>query len=1825
MSIHGLSKSSCMTSIIGRVWVRFILPTLLICSVMQTALGQSLTVTADPLELPMGGVAYAMAVQPDGKVLLGGDFSGLGEGGGWLARLNADGSVDAGFTPGIMGFVYTLAVQTNGEILVGGCLKPNNTTGTQVCLVRLHADGTLDTDFADCGADATVRALLEQADGKILVGGDFTNVSVGPRNYLARLNSDGTVDTTFVPEADGPIYSLAMQTDGQVLVGGAFGCFGGESHTNLARLSVGGTVDSGFLADTDGQVNALALQTDGGILVGGSFGSLGGVPRSNLGRLDAAGHVDTAFVPEPQGAVCALALQADAKILIGGGFTKQEGEVPDYLARLNADGSVDTNFFAEAFEQVFSLALQADGKILASGNFEQVGGTNRYHFARLNNTEAATGALSYNESTLTLTWLRGGTAPEVQGTTFESTADGIHWALLGAGTRSSGGWALDGVAVTSGTVRARGYTVGGQGNASAGMVEASLGAPLIETPPVTCSIRTARAATFSATVLGSEPLFYQWRKGGVNLTDNEHVAGATSAELVIGGTTGADAGGYDVIVSNVYGQVTSAVAALTVWDPFIDGQPETASVKLGDEATFEVSAVGTDLTYQWRKNGVALAVGTGASLTVASVTAADIGDYDVVVSGTYGCATSKVAVLEVNLALFDSGFKASGSYGADGEVYALAVQPNGKILVSGNFNILGNSAAHGLGRLNADGIQDHSFNSYYLNGTVNALTVLTNGQILVGGSFSYEPIEGESRNNLVRLNEDGSLDAQFTAEPNGSVLAMAVQADGRIVVGGDFTQIGGGSCTNLARLNAEGTLENGFGDGADGEVTTLALQPGGGILVGGSFQNLCGESFAYLGRLGDAGTLDTNFCPWVRGPVQSLAVQTNGQILVGGYDLERLNADGSTDLNFNPGADGDVQSIIMQADGKILVSGGFTMLGGRTRMHLARLNPDGSPDTRFIPDALGVTSEFGWVHALALQADGGILVGGDFTELSGVKRLKRIARLFNTAPASDTLSYADQAVTWQRGGSAPEFWRTTFEYTTDGTSWTLLGAGIRGDGGWTWGPVSVAFKTIRARGFTIGGYQNGSGGMVEELLGAPDIKVQPASCASNAGALTKFSVLAVGSTPIWYQWRKDGVTLADGMGISGATTATMSLLGVDGTAAGGYDVVISNLYGCVTSTVANVTVQDPFINEQPSSPVGQLGGTVVIKFDAAGAALSYQWRKDGVDVPEASAAFLTLTNVLAESAGFYDVVVRSAYGCVTSDVAELEINLATADPNFNPSADSVVYALAVQPDGKIVVGGYFTSMCGETRHRIARLNANGSLDPDFAPDVEGSYDVAVNSLAVQADGKIVVGGYFDTLAGKPHSCFGRLNASGTIDSNFVAIANNQVGAQLVQADGRIVVGGDFKKVNNTYQPHLARVNGVNGTLDTHFSPSVDGGVYALAEQPDGMILAGGSFKGVNGYDRQFIARIDANGSVDASYDPHANGMVLALAVQADGKVLVGGYFDTMGTNVSCQGLARLNADGSVDTNFNPNADGSVGSIAVQADGKILVSGGFSMIGGKARRGLARLNADGSLDAGFNPFSYNLGALALQADGNVVVGGFFTDVCGAPHTNIVRLINPEPAASVLTQSVEAVTWMRGGSTPEVLRTTFEYTTNGTEWVSLGQGVRISDSWQPDGLPPNPAIIRARGFMTYGIVEAVIGALPTVADTDGDGIPDWWTTQYFGHASGQSNDLSRASDDASGTGQNNLFKYVAGLDPTNAASVFRLSIEAVSGEPTQKRVVFSPCLSNRIYDVLFRTNLLDSSSWTNVTDAATYDGGMERKVTDQGATENSKFYRIRITAP
>jgi uncharacterized delta-60 repeat protein len=301
------------------------------------------------------------------------------------------------------------------------------------------------------------------------------------------------------------------------------------------------------------------------------------------------------------------------------------------------------------------------------------------------------------------------------------------------------------------------------------------------------------------------------------------------------------------------------------------------------------------------------------------------------------------------------------------------------------------------------------------------LEVLTNGQILAFGRFNQ--VQGVPRNNLARLNADGSIDSRFDSDSsqgglNGVVYAYALQPDGRIVIGGEFTAVGSVTRNRVARLNTNGSHDTTFDPGAGPgglpytEVSTTAVQPGGGILVGGWFSTFGDAPHERIVRLNFDGTVDHDFKASVHNylndlaRVLSIAVLPNGKILLAGQGfnlvggsprvgIARLNSDGSLDPGFDARLHGftNFKALVPLPDGSVYLAGNLVFADGGGGW-AARFDEDGSRDFAF--DVRLPTGE--GLNELAVQPDGPVLISGLFTAVDGVP-CAGLARLFPEAPA----------------------------------------------------------------------------------------------------------------------------------------------------------------------------------------------------------------------------------------------------------------------------------------------------------------------------------------------------------------------------------------------------------------------------------------------------------------------------------------------------------------------------------------------------------------------------------------------------------------------------------------------------------------------------------------------------------------------------------------------------------------------------------------------------------------------------------------------------------
>jgi uncharacterized delta-60 repeat protein len=540
----------------------------------------------------------------------------------------------------------------------------------------------------------------------------------------------------------------------------------------------------------------------------------------------------------------------------------------------------------------------------------------------------------------------------------------------------------------------------------------------------------------------------------------------------------------------------------------------------------------------------------------------------------------------------------------------------------------------------------------------------------------------------------------------------------------------------------------------------------------------------------------------------------------------------------------------------------------------------------------------------------------------------------------------------------------------------------------------------------------------------PSFTLQPTGAVVQAGqSLQLVAEVAADPAPA-LQWQFNG---AD---VPGETGSILNLNLPHTNRSGIYRLQASNSLGVAYSDDALVTVLPvyPEILVQPTNTTVFEGDTLVLRVQlraTPGVGTYLQWRKDGIPLRQefpvvqgVTSPTLQMLYVGLTNSGGYDVVVSGDYGVVTSEVATVTVvagltNAGWVDGSFDTESgfSEIVKALAIQPDGKVLAGGV---------SRIVRLNSDGSLDDSFS--VSNAINGEVLAIALQPDGKILVGGAFSLVGTQASSRLARLNADGTVDSSFTMnpsltvpnIGGETVASILVQDDGRILHAGSAYwlgrrlangSLDSTYLSFIQVYSGgsrndpipargltmdrdgklllvgspilglrrfhANGTRDTSFNqPSTftTGGtsfpdLRAVAAFPDGRILIGGSFSQIRDTPRQSLACLNSDGSLSSTFAvvlTNSFAAVNAIARLPDGKVMIAGVFTAISGVPTLAGLARLNADGSLDTSFDtsrPIRNSSVMTLATRPAGGVLAGGNFSRFGGFLRGGLVQLHGD----------------------------------------------------------------------------------------------------------------------------------------------------------------------------------------------------------------------------------------------------------------------------
>jgi uncharacterized delta-60 repeat protein len=334
----------------------------------------------------------------------------------------------------------------------------------------------------------------------------------------------------------------------------------------------------------------------------------------------------------------------------------------------------------------------------------------------------------------------------------------------------------------------------------------------------------------------------------------------------------------------------------------------------------------------------------------------------------------------------------------------------------------------------------------------------------------------------------------------------------------------------------------------------------------------------------------------------------------------------------------------------------------------------------------------------------------------------------------------------------------------------------------------------------------------------------------------------------------------------------------------------------------------------------------------------------------------------------------------------------------------MISSLAIQNDGKIIVGGVISKYNWTNQKNILRLNTGWTIDSSFniwSGFTGWNFSSAIRSIKIQNDGKIIVWGDFTSYKGVKSSGIIRLNTDGSIDSGF-DIGSGFAGYSMwdnmflinnieIQSDGKIVVAWFFKYYQNTLVTNIVRLN-TDWSRDTSFdtNSAYSNTIWALNIQSDGKILI---YIVVNG-NQNVIYRLNTDGSRDTSFNigKWFDSFISKIASQNDGKIIVGGWFITS-NELPAGGIIRLNSDWWIDSSFNigDGFNGMVLSTVIQPDGKIIVGWTFKGYKWQIAQWIIRLNASWVRDNSFNiwsGFDWNVRTLTLQNNGRIIVGGGF---------------------------------------------------------------------------------------------------------------------------------------------------------------------------------------------------------------------------------------------
>ena len=788
--------------------------------------------------------------------------------------------------------------------------------------------------------------------------------------------------------------------------------------------------------------------------------------------------------------------------------------------------------------------------------------------------------------------------------------------------------------------------------------------PTITAQPQNQTVGAGGVAAFGVTAEGTAPIFYQWLFNGAAL------AGQTNSVLTFNAAT-SNAGSYQVVVSNLYASATSSVAKLTVM--LISAQPQNLTVGAGSNATFSVTAEGVPpFYYQWSFNGAALTGQTNSTLTFNAATV-DAGSYKVVVSNLYGSATSTTATLNVvviyaqpqsQMAAFGSNatfsVKVSAAAPFNYQWYfdgaALPSQTNGNLVLNavnmtnaGSYDVVVMNALYGSATSSVAtltvvlpptiAVQPH--NKAIIAGSNSTLSVTVSGS----GPFTYQWREnGTNLPNGIITTVAGGGNGSFSGDGGPATnaaldypYAVAVDADDDLYIADTYNQRIRKVSENGIITTLAGTGTYSFsGDGGLAIAATLSYPAGvtvdasGNVFIADTDNNRIRKigtngiiTTVAGGGTGGNGSAATNA---ILATPEGVAVDPDGNVLIADTGNEYIRkvifsvilamaGNGNAGYSGNGGAAtlaalNHPYSLAVDNNGNLFIA---DMDNQRIREVLATTgiitNLAGNGTNGYSGDGGAATNaKLSNPHSVGLDSFGNLF----FADTSNYRiREVRTNGIITTVAGSGNSGFSGDG-----GAATNSRLNTTYGIAVDPYGNLFIADTynnrIR--------KVAIQGPTIFLNAFSsnVAGYYDvvvtGPSGSVTSSVATVSqvypaaITAQPKSQVALLGSNLTFSVTASGTAPLSYQWYFGAAPLP------GQTNPALILNNINSNNVGDYQVVINNLYGSVTSSLAASWLLAPVL--QPSNPTFVAGGNATLYATVFGSGpLSYQWQLNGTNLP----------------------------------------------------------------------------------------------------------------------------------------------------------------------------------------------------------------------------------------------------------------------------------------------------------------------------------------------------------------------------------------------------------------------------------------------------------------------------------------------------------------------------------------------------------------------------------------------------------------------------------